>query len=115
MRVCVILMSFRSRPHRRRPISAIRKWLSAGIPEFFDEVCPNRTIIDPNEVNGPLGDASAAAIFQAWVDKLEWTEDRCVEIKDRIPQIFNLSLCSLFSSLFAQPVLIYSGGVKGTR
>ena len=85
----------------------------------FDKVCLNRTIIDLNEVNGPLGDASAAAILQAWVDKLERTEDRCVEIKDHTPQIFNvwyvLSLCSLFSSSIAQPVLIYSGGVKGTR
>jgi hypothetical protein len=43
------------------------------------------TIIDPNEVNGPLGDASTAAILQARVDKLEQTKDRCVEIKDHTP------------------------------
>jgi hypothetical protein len=49
-----------------------------------------------------LGDASAATIFQAWLDKLERTEDRCVEIKDHTPQIFDfwyvLSPCPLFSS-----------------
>ena len=92
---------------------------TAVISEFFDEVCPNRIIIDPNEVNGSLGDASAATIFQAWLDKLERTEGRCVEIKDHTPQIsdswYVLSLCPPFSSLFAQPDLICSGGVKGIR
>jgi hypothetical protein len=62
----------------------------AVIPEYFDEVCPNRTIIDRNEVNSALGDASAATILQAWLDKLERTEDRCVEIEGDSPQIFDL-------------------------
>ena len=35
MCVCVILISLRSRPHRRRPISFIRKWLSRGHSRVF--------------------------------------------------------------------------------
>jgi hypothetical protein len=73
--------------HFRHPQVALPRSFLGSFPSFFDEVCSNRTIIDliidPNEVNGPLGDALAAAIFQAWVDKLdkleqelEWTEDR---------------------------------------
>ena len=78
MRVCVILISLRSRPHRRRPISAIRKWLTRGhFRVFFDEVCSIRTIINPNEVNGPLGDESTGPFFQTWLDKLEQMEGRC--------------------------------------
>ena len=61
----------------------------AVIPEFFDEVCPNRTIIDRDKVNGALERASAATIIRAWLDELERTEDRCVEIKDYSPQIFD--------------------------
>jgi hypothetical protein len=60
----------------------------AVIPEFFNQVCPTRTVIDRDKVSGALGDASAATIFQAWVDELERTEDRCVEIKGN-NQIFD--------------------------
>jgi hypothetical protein len=76
--------------------------LPRSFPSFFDEVCSNRTIIDPNEVNGSLGKALATAILQAWVDTLEWTEDRCVEIKDYTPQDFQRLVRSLtlFSFLF---------------
>ena len=35
MHVCVILISLRSRPHRRRPISVICKWLSRGHSQVF--------------------------------------------------------------------------------
>jgi hypothetical protein len=63
----------------------------AVTPKFFDEVCPNRTVIDCQEINGMLSNASAATILQAWVDKLEQTEDRCVEVKEHSGQIFDLS------------------------
>jgi hypothetical protein len=59
------------------------------IPDFFNKVCPNRTIIDGKEVTGALSDASAATILQAWIDKLERTEDRCVEISEFSGQIFD--------------------------
>jgi len=61
----------------------------AVIPEFFDEVCPTRTVIDRDKISGALGGASAATILQAWLDALERTEDRCVEIMDHTPQIFD--------------------------
>ena len=69
----------------------------AVIPEFFDKVCPTRTVIDRNEVSRSLEDASAAEILQAWLDKLERTEDRCVEIKENTPQIFDYLYALLFS------------------
>ncbi|KAH9960225.1 hypothetical protein BGW80DRAFT_1256287 [Lactifluus volemus] len=52
------------------------------VPEFFYEVCPNRTIIDSTEINGGLSEPSAATTLQVWIDKLEKIEDRCVEIKE---------------------------------
>jgi hypothetical protein len=63
--------------------------LPAVIPEFFDQVCPTRTVIDREKISGALGGASAATIVQAWLDELERTEDRCVEIKANTPQIFD--------------------------
>jgi hypothetical protein len=42
-----------------------------------------------DQVNGQLQDASVATFFQAWIDKLEWTEYHCVEIWNAWP-IFDL-------------------------
>jgi hypothetical protein len=60
----------------------------AVIPEFFNEVCPNPTIID-REAFDPLSSGSAEGIFQAWLDLLERTDDRCIEVKENSGQIFN--------------------------
>ncbi|KAI0246304.1 hypothetical protein BJV78DRAFT_1364921 [Lactifluus subvellereus] len=86
----------------------------AVIPEFFNEVCPNPTIIDPQEINGALSDTSAAAVLQAWVDKLERTEDRCVEIKEHSGQIFGFylfgdseRLLDIWPSLIKSPILTH--------
>ena len=68
------------------------------IPEFFNVVCPNPTIIDRESFNAPLSTASAATILQAWVDLLERTEDRCVEVKEYSGQIFDY-WCVIFSLL----------------
>jgi len=57
--------------------------------EYFKEVCPNPTVIDPDEVKDPLRGASAANLVQAWINKLERTEDRCVEIKAHTMQVFD--------------------------
>lgn len=66
---------------------------SGGAPavmvEYFKEVCPNPTIIDPDEIKDALRDASAANLMQAWIDKLERTKDRCVEIKAHTMQVFD--------------------------
>ena len=64
----------------------------AVIPEFFNEVCPNPTIIDQEPIGAPLSDASAATIVQAWFDLLDRTEDRCIEVKEYSGQIFHF-LC----------------------
>jgi len=58
-------------------------------PEFFKQLCPNPTIIGREEVNGPLPGASAATIFQTWLDKLEQIEDRCVEIRTDTWPVFD--------------------------
>lgn len=90
MCTCVIFIS----PSISGPIAGDPFPSSAGaspavIPEFFDQVCPTRTVIDRDEISRTLGDASAATILQAWLDKLDRTEDRCVEIKEHTPQIFD--------------------------
>ena len=82
-------------------------------PSFFDEVCPNRTIIDPNEVNRPMGDASTAA---SWLDKARTDGgSMCVDQGSYTPDFRHLVRFLTLSSLFAQPDLIFSGGVKGIR
>ena len=66
---------------------------SGGTPavmvEYFKEVCPNPTVIDPDEIKDAFRDASAANLMQAWIDKLERTKDRCVEIKAHTMQVFD--------------------------
>jgi hypothetical protein len=50
----------------------------AVMVEFYKKVCPNPTIINPYEIKDVLREASAATVLQAWLDKLERTEDWCV-------------------------------------
>ena len=61
----------------------------AVIPAFFHKVCETKTVINPSEVNGQIPDASAATLVQAWVDKLNQVDDRCVEIEAKTQQIFD--------------------------
>jgi hypothetical protein len=61
---------------------------------FFKEVCPNPTVIDPNEINSTLWDYSAVNMVQAVLDKLEQTEDQCVEVQADTRPIFDY-LCVL--------------------
>jgi hypothetical protein len=90
MCACKIFISlFVSGPVAGDPFPSSADGTPAVIPEFFDQVCPTRTVIDRDKINGALGGASAATILQAWLDELERTEDRCVEIKDNTPQIFD--------------------------
>ncbi|KAH9960236.1 hypothetical protein BGW80DRAFT_82001 [Lactifluus volemus] len=86
----------------------------AVIPEFFNTVCSNRTIINSTEVNAALSGASAASIVQAWIDKLEQTDDRCVEIKEYSGQIFDFylfgdskRLLDIWPSLATSPILTH--------
>ncbi|KAH9178049.1 hypothetical protein EDB89DRAFT_1300648 [Lactarius sanguifluus] len=86
----------------------------AVIPEFFNEVCPNRTIIDREAFNAPLERASAATILQAWLNLLERTEDRCIEVKEYSGQIFDFwlfgdssRLLDIWPSLTKSPILTH--------
>ncbi|KAH9012602.1 hypothetical protein EDB83DRAFT_2233677 [Lactarius deliciosus] len=85
----------------------------AVIPEFFNEVCPNRTTID-REAFDALSGASAATIFQGWLNLLERTEDRCIEVKEYSGQIFNYllfgdssRLLDIWPSLTKSPILTH--------
>jgi hypothetical protein len=86
----------------------------AVIPEFFNQVCPNPTIIDREAFNAPLSGASAATILQAWLDLLERTEDRCIEVKEYSGQIFDFwlfgdstKLLDIWPSLVKSPILTH--------
>ncbi|KAI0277581.1 hypothetical protein BGY98DRAFT_979166 [Russula aff. rugulosa BPL654] len=77
-------------------------------------VCPTRTVIDRDKISGALGGASAATILQAWLEELERIEDRCVEIKDHTPQIFDFwlfgdsrRLLDIWPSLSTSPLLTH--------
>jgi hypothetical protein len=85
----ILISPFVSGPVAGDPFPSSAGGSPAVIPEYFDKVCPTRTVIDRDEISRELGEASAATILQAWLDKLERTEDRCVEIKDHTPQIFD--------------------------
>jgi hypothetical protein len=77
------------RPDCRRIFSIICRCAPAVVPEFFKEVCANRTIIDCKEMNAALLDAPATTIVQTWINKLERTEDRCVEVREHSGQIID--------------------------
>ncbi|KAH9958139.1 hypothetical protein BC827DRAFT_1269747 [Russula dissimulans] len=57
-----------------------------------------------DQVNGQLQDASVATFFQAWIDKLEWTEYHCVEIWNAWP-IFDLWDVLASSSATSSPFM----------
>jgi len=61
------------------PFPSVFSATPAVTVDFFKEVCPNPTVIDPNVISSVLLDHTAANIVQAMLDKLERTEDRCVE------------------------------------
>ncbi len=59
----------------------------AVTPEYFYEVCQNRTVIASYEVNDALHDPSAGTLIQTWTDKM--APHRCVEIAQSPPEIFD--------------------------
>jgi len=62
----------------------------AVIKEYWDEVCPERTIINPRDVDGSLpGDISLPDLIDVWIKKLNSIPDRCVEIKEDELQVFS--------------------------
>jgi len=87
--ICVHLITSAPGPVAGDPFPTHASSPPAVIPEFFDEVCPERTVIDCEAVNAPLSRASAATILQAWLNLLDRTDDRCVEVKEFSGQIFD--------------------------
>ncbi|KAH9958137.1 hypothetical protein BC827DRAFT_617814 [Russula dissimulans] len=86
----------------------------AVIPEFFNQVCTNTTILDRDEVNNLLPGASAATLVQAWVNKLQQSEDQCVEFQAGTWQVFDFwlfgdssRLLDIWPSLSTSPVLTH--------
>lgn len=59
----------------------------AVIPEYFYEICKDREIIGSYAVNGPLADASAEALIQAWMQRM--APHRCVEVELTPPEVFD--------------------------
>ena len=59
----------------------------AVTPEYFYQVCQDRTIVSSREVNHQLFKPSAERLIQAWTEKM--APHRCVEIEMRPPEIFD--------------------------
>ena len=59
----------------------------AVTPEYFYDVCQDRTVVESSEVNNQLRDPSAETLIQKWADKIEPL--RCVEIAQSPPEIFD--------------------------
>ncbi|KAI0270425.1 hypothetical protein BC834DRAFT_818943 [Gloeopeniophorella convolvens] len=102
-------------PMAGHPFPPYARAAPAVLPEFFEEVCPNRTVLDREVVNGALpSDASAATLMNAWVNKLNSIGDRCVEIQASSQQIFDLWLfgdssrmLDIWPSLSNSPILTH--------
>ncbi|EPQ60217.1 hypothetical protein GLOTRDRAFT_112923 [Gloeophyllum trabeum ATCC 11539] len=80
--------------------------------EFWEKVCPERTIIHGSEVTSSLpSEAPASQVMQAWVDKLNSIEDRCVELDMYSAQIFEIwifgskRVLDIWPSLRVSPIL----------
>ncbi|KII84728.1 hypothetical protein PLICRDRAFT_179075 [Plicaturopsis crispa FD-325 SS-3] len=58
--------------------------------EYFNEVCPNRTIVSSNEVNDGMSSPSAGLVYEQWLEKLSAIEDPCVEVDRNSNQIFDI-------------------------
>ncbi|CDO70611.1 hypothetical protein BN946_scf184748.g8 [Trametes cinnabarina] len=59
----------------------------AVTPEYFHEVCPNRTVISSFEVNDALDNPSAEILIQAWSKRM--APHRCVEVDMSPPEVFD--------------------------
>lgn len=61
---------------------------------YFQEVCPNRTIIDTEDVIEEKSrydeNVGSSYIFDKWVEKLNAIQDPCVEILQSSLQVFDI-------------------------
>lgn len=59
--------------------------------EYFYKVCPNPTVIHPSEVKvKEIPDYTAAQTLDAWVEKINSIEDRCIEIPKDTDRLFDI-------------------------
>jgi len=87
----------------RVPLSAIIAGPLVGAPwphgdptprtvakEYWDVVCPEPTIINPRDIDGPLpGDIPADKLADVWVETINSMPDRCIEIQRGAVQLFS--------------------------
>ena len=55
----------------------------------FRKICPNATILLKTDLAERLSGATLLQTLDIWVEKLGSMEDRCIEIPDGTPQIFD--------------------------
>ncbi|KAF8625518.1 hypothetical protein AX17_006830 [Amanita inopinata Kibby_2008] len=62
--------------------------------EYFDVVCPEKTVINGDKMKKRLEGATAGEIVSAWVKELDSVGDRCIEIEKGTGQIFDYRIFS---------------------
>ena len=55
----------------------------------FRKLCPNATILLKEELAERLNGATVSQKLDIWVEKLSSMEDRCIEIPQETPQVFD--------------------------
>ncbi|VDB96820.1 unnamed protein product [Peniophora sp. CBMAI 1063] len=80
--------------------------------EFFELVCPHPTIVHVDNTKSAFSEATAAAIFDAFVAKLNAIEDNCVELQENTGQVLDFwifgsgaRMADAWPQLLASPVL----------
>ncbi|KAI0674359.1 hypothetical protein C8Q78DRAFT_589150 [Trametes maxima] len=59
----------------------------AVTPEYFYEVCPNRTIIGSYTIRDQFADPSAGTLIRAWSERM--APHQCVEVESSPPEVFD--------------------------
>ncbi|KAI0789487.1 hypothetical protein C8Q75DRAFT_164637 [Abortiporus biennis] len=58
--------------------------------DYYRQICPNPTVIDPREVDSKLpSDIPADKLVEAWVDVINAMPDQCIEIQRGAVQLFS--------------------------
>lgn len=55
----------------------------------FRKICPNATILLKKDMAERLSGATILQMLDIWVEKLGSMEERCIEIPDETPQVFD--------------------------
>ncbi|KAK2465485.1 hypothetical protein APHAL10511_002377 [Amanita phalloides] len=82
---------------------------------YFRKICPNATILKREELANRLEGATVLQSMNIWSEKLSSMEDRCVEIPNGTPQVFNYlvfgskDILALWSTLSQSPIITQLG------